>query len=174
VQYLHLLPIAETTVIFILSLIGAIVLFKFLQSSALIQKAGYQAGGALAGFLLIFGILHYSMGSLSNSLNATRTPPWAITGTVRKASATKHDMVRIKQVPPVPFVFTNETGDFELGNVAVLPGSMPKIVVESEGYFPQTIDLKQEKFLKLYDVRIDSDAQKISLMNPILLDKIPP
>ncbi len=44
-------------IFFFLSLIGAYVLFKFLESSAIIKNKKYQAGGAMAGFILIFGIL---------------------------------------------------------------------------------------------------------------------
>lgn len=43
-----------TGVICILSLVGAVVLFKFLKSSALIKNKTYQAGGAIAGFIIIF------------------------------------------------------------------------------------------------------------------------
>jgi hypothetical protein len=42
---------------FLLSLVGAVVLFRFFKSSALIKTKTYQAGGALAGFVIIFGLL---------------------------------------------------------------------------------------------------------------------
>ncbi len=44
-------------IFFVLSLIGAFVLFKFLKSTAIIKNPKYQAGGALAGFVIIFGLL---------------------------------------------------------------------------------------------------------------------
>jgi hypothetical protein len=50
----HLIVIA---VLFLLSLLAAYVLFKWLDSAAIIKRQGYQAGGAFAGFLLIFGSL---------------------------------------------------------------------------------------------------------------------
>jgi len=44
-------------IIFLLSLTGAIVLFKFLKSSALIKNEKYKAGGAIAGFIILFGVI---------------------------------------------------------------------------------------------------------------------
>lgn len=56
------------TLIFSLSLIAAIVLFKILKSTALVKKAGYQAGGALAGFIIIYTTLYYSYTSISGGI----------------------------------------------------------------------------------------------------------
>lgn len=56
------------TLIFSLSLIAAIVLFKVLKSTAIIKKAGYQAGGALAGFIIIYSTLYYSYSSLCKKI----------------------------------------------------------------------------------------------------------
>ncbi|MBI4715050.1 MAG: hypothetical protein HY760_03785 [Nitrospirae bacterium] len=52
---------------FFLGLIGAVVLFRYLKSSALIKNEKYQAGGAIAGFLLIFGILFGAYDRLDKS-----------------------------------------------------------------------------------------------------------
>jgi hypothetical protein len=46
------------SILFVLSLLGATVLFKFFKSSAIIKNKKYQAGGAIAGFILIFGVLY--------------------------------------------------------------------------------------------------------------------
>jgi len=56
------------TLIFSLSLIAAIVLFKILKSTALVKKTGYQAGGALAGFIIIYTTLYYSYTSISGGI----------------------------------------------------------------------------------------------------------
>jgi hypothetical protein len=58
------------TVIFTLSIIAALILFKVLKSTAIVKKAGYQAGGALAGFIIIFSTLYYSYESLCNKIPA--------------------------------------------------------------------------------------------------------
>lgn len=48
-------------IFFFLSLIGAYVLFKFLESSAIIKNKKYQAGGAIAG---IYSYFWHSLRSL--------------------------------------------------------------------------------------------------------------
>jgi hypothetical protein len=65
---------------FALSLVGAVVLFKFLKSSALVKNKSYRAGGALAGFVIIYGVLFGSIlkieqlktGELSQELDSAR------------------------------------------------------------------------------------------------------
>ena len=44
-------------IMFALSLLGAVVLFRFFKSSAIIKKKAYQAGGAVAGFAIIYSLL---------------------------------------------------------------------------------------------------------------------
>jgi len=44
-------------IIFALGLLGAVVLFRFFKSSAIIKKKAYQAGGAVAGFAIIYSLL---------------------------------------------------------------------------------------------------------------------
>jgi hypothetical protein len=46
--------------LFALSLLSAVVLFSFLKSTALIKNENYQAGGAIAGFIIVYGMLHWS------------------------------------------------------------------------------------------------------------------
>ncbi len=45
-------------ILFLLSLAGAAILFKYFKSSAIIKEKTYQAGGAIAGFILIYGALY--------------------------------------------------------------------------------------------------------------------
>ena len=72
------------SVIFALSLVGAFVLFKFLKSAAIIKRPGYQAGGALAGFLLIFGALYVSYSELEANAaeRAAAVALWTVAGDV--------------------------------------------------------------------------------------------
>jgi hypothetical protein len=53
-------PFSVVAGLFTLSLVSAVVLFKFLQSTALIKNKDYQAGGAVAGFIIVYGMLHWS------------------------------------------------------------------------------------------------------------------
>jgi hypothetical protein len=45
-------------ILFLLSLSAAVILFKYLKSSATVTDERYQAGGAIAGFIIISGILY--------------------------------------------------------------------------------------------------------------------
>ncbi len=51
-------PFVIVGIVFILSLTGAFILFKFFKSTAIIKNKNYQAGGDIAGFILIFGALY--------------------------------------------------------------------------------------------------------------------
>lgn len=51
---------------FFLSLVGAVVLFKFFKSTAAVQSKQYQAGGAIAGFIIIFMLLTFSYERIKN------------------------------------------------------------------------------------------------------------
>lgn len=53
-------------VLFVLSLVGALVLFKFFVSFALIKGKTYQAGGAIAGFILLYILLFYSHSKIND------------------------------------------------------------------------------------------------------------
>jgi type II secretory pathway pseudopilin PulG len=53
--------------LFACSLAAAVVLFKILQSTAVIQKKEYQVGGAAAGFLLIYAALYGSYHQLQSA-----------------------------------------------------------------------------------------------------------
>src|SRR5436853_175370 len=56
-EVLGMNPTMAVVILFVLSLAGAVVLFRFLKSSALIKGKTYQAGGALAGFVIIYYVL---------------------------------------------------------------------------------------------------------------------
>lgn len=135
-------------VMFILSLIGAYVLFKYLKSSALIKREGYKAGGAIAGFLLIYGILFYSF----DSLLKYKPQVWSITGTVIKEGTTSHDAIVIKQVPPKPCTFTDESGSFRLDNIQMTDGDeLPEIYITCEGFNPVNCQINKENAVIKYD-----------------------
>jgi hypothetical protein len=53
--------------LFLMSLVGAVVLFKFFESTAVVKSKQYQAGGAIAGFIIIFMLLLYAHGKITNN-----------------------------------------------------------------------------------------------------------
>jgi len=63
------MPLLVISVLFALSLLAAWVLFKYLQSTAAVNKPGYQIGGAAAGFVIIFGALSLTYMKVDNSKN---------------------------------------------------------------------------------------------------------
>lgn len=65
------------SVFFLLSLTGAYILFKFLKSSALVKTRRYRAGGAVGGFLIIYGMLfgsYYQIAKQGPTITGTVSP----------------------------------------------------------------------------------------------------
>lgn len=159
-------PVIIVGIIFVLSLGGAIVLFRFLKSSAMIRKAGYQAGGALAGFLLIYGTLYYSSANLSDRLNAGELT-WTVVGVVQKAGARIHDGVSIKQIPPTPQAVTDIGGNFRLPDLRTPKDQLPELQIESDGYLPRPVRITPE------NANVDPDTGVIRLKEPVRIARVP-
>lgn len=80
----QLVIVLTVSLFFLLSLTGAYILFKFLKSSAIVKTHRYRAGGAVGGFLLIYGMLYGSYYQMANQIAeqlAKKQGP-TITGTV--------------------------------------------------------------------------------------------
>jgi len=60
-------PIQIVPLLFLLSLVAAFLLFKFLDSKAEIVSKGYKAGGAIAGFIIVYGMLYGSFYKISGA-----------------------------------------------------------------------------------------------------------
>jgi len=56
----HAQGLLAVVINFVLSAAGSFLLFRLLQSSATVSGTGYEAGGALAGFILLYWMLHRS------------------------------------------------------------------------------------------------------------------
>jgi len=132
------------SVIFILSLGGSFVLFKFLKSSATVKKPTFQAGGALAGFIIIYGLLFTTF----NSWYQCRPDEWSIKGVVNLEGASIHDGISVKYIPPSPTTYSERSGNFRLENVKIFPEEgLPEIqfFIESDNYLPQLIEMNKMK-----------------------------
>lgn len=68
-----MLIILEVGILFFLSLLGAVILFKFFKSSAIVKNKQYQAGGAIGGFIIIFLLLTTSYYKLEQTKNDSIT-----------------------------------------------------------------------------------------------------
>lgn len=58
-------PLVVVPILFALSLLASVILFKFFKSTAVVRSTKYQAGGAIAGFIIVYGILHMSFYKIS-------------------------------------------------------------------------------------------------------------
>ena len=156
-------PLLSLAAIFVLSLVGAVVLFKYLQSTAIIKKKGWQASGAVAGFILIFGLL-------AKTYDEIRKPDyseWTIKGVVEKADAPIHDGITVKHRPPITSTLSDKSGDFVFENVKIFPKEPTQdLNFELEGYFPYTQPLNDDAITK------DKKTKTIILKNKVVLQRI--
>lgn len=139
------------TVLFACSLVAAFVLFKWVKSFASVEGQGgfglkvkgFQAGGAIAGFLLTYGLLDFSF----NRLMTNSTPElWTISGEFEQG-----------QVPPTVSVFVSppepvvKGHTFKLINVRKIDGEFPKLGFESDVWIdpieitPESADINEKK-----------------------------
>ncbi len=155
-------------VIFCLSLFGSFILFKFLKSSATIKKATYQAGGAIAGFLLIYGLLFSTFQSVYKP-----SEKWTIIGNVIKKDASLHDGITVTHIPPSPNTTSDNRGTFTLDNVKVISGQgWPELYFECKGFHPRSLLIKKENIKSLnkekMEIRLKENVDSV-----IELQKIP-
>lgn len=163
------------SVMFTLSLVGSIILFRFLKSSATIKKKSYQAGGAIAGFILIYGLLFASFDSMYKNEKSNEWKPekWKIRGTVLLPDKNVHDGISVKIIPDLPDAQSYVTGEFVLEGVNVipnqLPNGLPDLTFNSdhglEGYYQRPISLDSE------NTRIFREKKEIVLIPEITLIK---
>ncbi len=162
------------SVIFALSLSGSVVLFKFLSSSATIKKKSYKAGGAIAGFILIYGLLFTSFNSWykAETEQKLKSETWTIRGTVVKEGASKHDGITVNHIPDSPSAVSGTNGEFRMEGVDLfpvkLPEGLPELQFESadENFHTRTIDLSED------NVEIKKEKKQIVLKKPIMLARI--
>lgn len=152
--------------IFALSLFGAYVLFRFLKSTAIIKRTGYQAGGALAGFLLIFGALYASYSQLEKNAMARIAQPklWTIVGEVNLENDTLNNAeVEVTLLPPSPKTLSASGGEFRFDDVGIENDDLVELQFELDGYHTESMLLTQES------AEIDSVANRITLKQPVRL-----
>lgn len=154
------------SVIFALSLVGAFVLFKFLKSAAIIKRSGYQAGGALAGFLLIFGALYASYSRLEASAaeREAQVALWTVIGEVHLEGDVLDSVdVEVSFMPPPPKALSKEGGRFRFDNIEMTSHGTPELQFEVPGYFSQTLLLDDDV------AEFDPKNRRIELKKPVVL-----
>jgi len=147
-------PLTIVAGLFVLSLLSAIVLFKFLQSTALIKNRNYQAGGAVAGFVIVYGVLHASYMQAANYTQTIAAQKEMIASqkdtidklqqftkevTLKgKVTPSEDTLVQIAAWETAP---TDLSGAFSL-KAPCLQGSDAKLIITHQGrYFMKYLDL---------------------------------
>jgi len=158
------LSLLVVCVFFGLSLGGAFVLFKFLDATAQIQNKKFTAGGAIAGFIIIFLLLTNAFSTLLK-----QTPRvWTIVGKVQKDGCGIHDGVIIKYLPPSPSTISEKNGKYRMKGVKIYPGEgLPNLHFECEGYFPDETAVSKDNSI------INEEKKEIILKNKMILGKLP-
>lgn len=114
----QLMPFAIATGLVAVSLGAAYVLFRFLKSTAVIKGTKWQAGGALAGFLLI---LSYSYSITSHISRETCTMvDWTVTGYVTEKGIGPYPGIQVSQVTIPALSKVDSDGRFVLEGARVL------------------------------------------------------
>ncbi|MEI6435948.1 MAG: hypothetical protein WCP32_13960 [Bacteroidota bacterium] len=154
---------------FVLSLFATFVLFRFLKSSATIIKAKWRAGGAIAGFILIFSMAFYFSDSWLEKYIYT-TKRFNISGTVLLDSCFSHDGTTIEEMPPVSYNLSQKDGSYSLMGVGFNSKKITEVTISF--YHENFIGPIKHKF-KENDFTIDYDKLQINLNDTIRLKKIP-
>jgi hypothetical protein len=150
-------------VIFLLSLVGALVLFKVLQSTAIIQRKGYQAGGALAGFLLIFAALYGAYHQL-NAQQQSANEVWTVVGEVNLENDDQNSQeVEVSLMPPPPTTLSENGGDFRFDRIPISVNGPLELKFQIDGYLTESLLVDEN--LAFYD----SDNRRITLKEPVTL-----
>lgn len=158
-------PLVAVVVIFCLSLGGAYVLFRTLQATAVLKTVRGQAGGALAGFLMVFGALdgtylkllptaeelrglHEENTRLEARLQElereTDSEVWTLAGEVRRADDPSAAGLEVVVFPPNPRQLVPAHGGFRFESLEVVNGVWPELHVSADGYYPETLILAEE------------------------------
>jgi hypothetical protein len=134
-------PFTIVVGLFTLSLVSAVVLFKFLKSTALVKNESYQAGGAIAGFIIVYGMLHWSysqtagytgkIASLTSQVQALQqsTRAMTVTGTVTPSAGDTQVLIAAWEAP------TDMSGAFSVKARCLEGSDQAKLVIVQQGHY---------------------------------------
>ena len=167
----------------IISLFIAFILFKYLKSSASFKDktTGYKAGGAIAGFIIVFGILFgsymkltssqndYNM-KLTSSLNDYKSivaqnerNPYTVIGKVKKLDNPNNEAVKITIYPPSSNGRSDRSGTYTidryyLSQVDLENLEFIRLSVVADGYADGTWEIPRSKIHIRYGKEITIDS----------------
>lgn len=177
-------PLVAVSAIFFLALVGAVVLFRFLKATAVFKTVQGQAGGALAGFLMIFAALdgtylHLAPGAaeiqkllsaneeLEARLAEVDTELWAFTGRVETSEGKPPGDVEVRVLPPAPQALLDGGREFRLEHVEVVSGVWPQLQLSAQGFYPETVLLESD------DLELHPEHKLAVIKAPVTLEPDP-
>lgn len=89
-------PLWVISMIFCLSLLGAWVLFRLLGATAVVKTAKYKAGGAAAGFVIVYGTLYGSYYQIAKDYR----PQMTVEGSLSPAPARTQVILAVAKAEP--------------------------------------------------------------------------
>ena len=153
---------------FVMSLLATWVLFRFLKSSTTIIKPKWRAGGAIAGFIVIFGMsFTFSDAWLDKYIYASRR--FNISGTVVLDQGYFHDGTTVEEMPPAAYVLTSKDGSYTL----------PGIRYDEKDISEVTVAFQHENFIPVKhtfgagEFTVNWERLLISIKDTIKLRKVP-
>jgi hypothetical protein len=171
----------ELIIIVSICLIATVVLFKVLKSSASIDssaKAEYVisikksrviAGGALAGFIILFGLItnFYYYLETEECKNKWKHQPWTITGHIVKENDQLYRGINVNYIPHQPaFRINGADGSFSLYRVMICKSiKWPTLQFSCNGYMPDNYKLTHK------NVDVDEDSKIIQLKHKVFLER---
>ncbi len=164
-------PLFFFVIDFLLSLICTFILFKFLKSSASIIKPTWRAGGAIAGFILIFSMSFYFTDSWIDKYKIweQETKSYDIDGVILLDSALYHDGIEIIEMPPSERTITKKDGSFTLEGVRFYRNEISGFIIQAnrENYFSEKKEFDTSEF------EINEHKLFITIKDTIKLKKEP-
>jgi hypothetical protein len=159
-------PIVILSVLALLPLVPAILLFKFLpggntEVDGLLAGLKVKLGGAFGGYvaLTVFLATFYAQ-SLKPASSSMET--WTVVGAVQPTQSP----IKCKLVPPL---------EIDDGNTFEWHTALPKVAFSADGYEGDTLHLAPEPrpFNDRYPVEVDAAKHIVKVKKPIVLQKAP-
>lgn len=162
-------PLVMLLADFVLSLLATWILFRFLKSNASIIQPKWRAGGAIAGFILIFGMsFSFSDSWLSKYIYTTQR--FNVSGTVMLDKGYMHDGTTVEEMPPATHALSENDGNYTLQGIRYDARNITEVTVafRREGFIPVKQTFVEGHFT------IDYEKLRIIIRDTMRLKRIPP
>ncbi|MEI7981785.1 MAG: hypothetical protein WCI71_09015 [Bacteroidota bacterium] len=161
-------PLVILLAAFLLSLLATWILFRFLKSNATVIQPKWRAGGAIAGFILLFGMtFSFADSWLTKYIYATRR--FNISGTVTLDQGYFHDGTTVEEMPPAAYVLTAKDGSYTLPGIRYDAREISEVTVAfaHENFIPVKHTFGSAEFT------VDWERLQISIRDTVRLRRAP-